>query len=326
MSLSHVDVSEPLAELPLDDQERDDLQRLESLVDRNFESWLRICDAIREINERRLYRESHPSFAEYMRDRFNFHKAHAYRLIQASRTVEELAGHSVTPTSETQIRPLVSLPQEEKIKAWDKAVELAGGEQPSAAIVKKAAHGLQQESPRGDSAEEPIIVAPDEIEVLIPGGDDERAAIAGEGSVSDPVESHVEGDPDDPEADDQAFLATLKVRDKLTPRCRVGFDHDVLAYRRAMDTYMPELRRAYLEADRTRPIGAPLGAFVSRLFTFHRIPHPRGGNNVSGNRESGWLACMDCFNQQEGGSTGYIRGTKTNCPSCRGRGYTIPGA
>jgi polyhydroxyalkanoate synthesis regulator phasin len=56
-------------------------------------------------------------------------------------------GHQTKPEHERQVRPLVGLTAEQAQKAWDRAIEKAGGRKITARLVKAAVQKLQP--PRG---------------------------------------------------------------------------------------------------------------------------------------------------------------------------------
>jgi hypothetical protein len=294
------------------------LESLEQFITLNMSTALQVAEALKKIHDEKLYRGTHSSFNQYVKDRFGIQKAHAYRMIYAGRTIEDLSGHPVAPESEFQIRPLANLDPGLKVEIWDQAVAEAGGEQPKPADIKKKVEEIKNKKPTA--------LSPSHVDAAIAGDDDERAAISAEGSMSDPVVTDVVGEEENEELDMHAVLASIPVREKLSRRCREGFDIDVLAYLKFNETSSSSIRKIFLESDKSRPTGVKQGVFVGRLYSIHRFPHPRPGINSAGRQESGWLACLDCLDRLEQVSTGYMRGTTNDCLSCRGRGYTIPGA
>lgn len=128
--------------------------RLELKVERAFYEAGR---ALRELRDRRLYRSTHRTFAEYCRDRFGFERRHSYRLIEAAGVLDNLCpnwtqtakathGTQIIPTKESQVRALTSLPPDEQRQVWSMAVEEAGGKVPSARTVKQVAERLKPHS------------------------------------------------------------------------------------------------------------------------------------------------------------------------------------
>lgn len=64
------------------------LAELETIVERGQQTFLEVGNALREIQERKLYRGTHATFAEYLKEKWSISKAHAYRQIKAAKTVE----------------------------------------------------------------------------------------------------------------------------------------------------------------------------------------------------------------------------------------------
>lgn len=93
---------------------------------------------MRELRDRRLYRNTHKTWEEYCFDRFGF-KRHAANLkIAASGVFENLVtkSHQILPNKETQVRPLTKLEPEEQCAVWRQAVEAAGGKVPTESLVR----------------------------------------------------------------------------------------------------------------------------------------------------------------------------------------------
>lgn len=153
--------SQALQELT-DDEERD-LHRLELKVERAF---YEAGSALREIRDRKLYRASHKTFESYCKDRFGFRRSHSYQLIDASGVIDNLSANSsqnemsaiggqnemstngcqILPTSERQVRALVSLPPDEQRQVWHEAVEKSNGKVPSGAVVKGIVEQLKEKT------------------------------------------------------------------------------------------------------------------------------------------------------------------------------------
>ena len=125
------------------DEERE-RHRLELKVQRAF---YEAGVALKSLRERKLYRSTHRNFEEYCGDRFGFSRRHPYRLIDAASVVDNLCPNGtqetlgtkkiqILPTSERQVRDLVSLEPEQQREIWHKAVEIADGKVPSGRIVK----------------------------------------------------------------------------------------------------------------------------------------------------------------------------------------------
>lgn len=93
-----------------------------------------------EIRDSRLYRESHGTFEEYCKSKWGLKQSRAYQMIDAAKVSTNLKSSTNVelPQKESQARPLTKLPADQQAPAWEKAVEIAGGEQPTAKQVEEA--------------------------------------------------------------------------------------------------------------------------------------------------------------------------------------------
>lgn len=126
-------------------EERQERDALEQTV---VQAFYIAGQSLNALRDKRLYRETHPTFETYIRDRFDFTRAAAYYLIDAFQVVENLKCQQIVdickvlPTKESQCRPLAKLSPEKQREAWNKAVELAKNRVPSAKRVKEAVKSL----------------------------------------------------------------------------------------------------------------------------------------------------------------------------------------
>jgi hypothetical protein len=121
--------------------------RLERQVERAFSE---AGKALRQLRDRKLYRNSHKTFDEYCKDRFSYNRSRSYQLIDAASVVDNLEECpqivDILPTAEGQVRPLTKLEAEEQVRCWQEAVEAAGGKVPSGRIVKSIVDKLQEQT------------------------------------------------------------------------------------------------------------------------------------------------------------------------------------
>jgi phage N-6-adenine-methyltransferase len=125
MTQAQLVVERAPAELELADRVR--LETLERVIERGLATFVEVGEALIEIRDRRLYRDSHASFEHYCLDRWGFRRAHAHRLIQSARVLQTLSPMGDTPASERQAReltPLLHQPEQLR-KAWSDARERA---------------------------------------------------------------------------------------------------------------------------------------------------------------------------------------------------------
>jgi len=136
----------------LSDDEMCDRHRLELRVERAF---YEAGKALRELRDRRLYRDTHRTFEDYCKERFGYHRCRSYQLIDAADVLENLStigrqinpgttSAQILPTNERQVRPLTKLEPAQQVLAWQQAVQLAGGKTPSGRIVKSIVEQLKE--------------------------------------------------------------------------------------------------------------------------------------------------------------------------------------
>jgi len=113
---------------------------LEETIKQGLDTFVEVGEALLEIRDSRLYRIEHSTFENYCREKWGMSRTFAFYQIEAAKTVNNLNVHNCEhkPTTESQARPLTKLPPKDQPKAWQKAVEIAGGEQPTAKQVSQA--------------------------------------------------------------------------------------------------------------------------------------------------------------------------------------------
>lgn len=119
-------------------------EQLERLVERAFYEAGR---ALKQLRDRRLYRDSHETFDEYCRHRFAFTRRHVDYLVAASQVVDNLMRtdcSQILPTKEYQVRPLAKLSPEQQRECWRQAVEAAGDKAPSGNVVKSIVDKIRE--------------------------------------------------------------------------------------------------------------------------------------------------------------------------------------
>lgn len=112
------------------------LERLESIIESGLKTFIEVGNALLEIRDSRLYRQTSSTFEEYCRERWKMSRPQAYRLIDAATVVQNLSPLGDIPTNERQVRPLTKLEPEQQHEAWNAAIEL--NPKPTAAQVQEA--------------------------------------------------------------------------------------------------------------------------------------------------------------------------------------------
>jgi hypothetical protein len=128
----------------LDTVERNKLRKLESVVAEGITSFLTVGEALKEIRDARLYRESHKTFEKYVDQKWGMQKSQAYRLIDASVVSQNLSpiGDKNERVSEikneAQLRELKDVPAEAIEAVVNKAADIAGDNTITASDIKQA--------------------------------------------------------------------------------------------------------------------------------------------------------------------------------------------
>jgi hypothetical protein len=124
--------------------ERRHLKKLEEVVERGVESFLATGSALKEIRDDRLYREDHKTFESYVKAKWGFERAHAYRLIESSDIKKDLSpmGDKIPKAAEInterQLRELKNIPSDAIEAVVEKAAEIAGDAPITAKVLKEA--------------------------------------------------------------------------------------------------------------------------------------------------------------------------------------------
>lgn len=103
------------------------LERCTAIVDDFVRSqYPRVGAALAEIRDKRLYRQTHETFALFCTERWKMGENYANRLILAAGVATNLMPTGTIPQTERMARPLGSLPANEQIAAWSEAKDEAG--------------------------------------------------------------------------------------------------------------------------------------------------------------------------------------------------------
>lgn len=115
------EISEPLAPV-----EVETLEHYEQIIERGLKTFVEVGHALAVIRDQRLYREHYATFDAYVRQRWDFERSYAHRMIEASEVMDHLLPiGNMLPVNEAQARPLTSLAPEQQVEVWQEAVETA---------------------------------------------------------------------------------------------------------------------------------------------------------------------------------------------------------
>lgn len=136
----------------LTQDEEKELFNLEATISRNLQSFYEIGIALMAIRDKRLYRSEHNTFEDYCRERWQFNRRHAYRLIDSAKVIENVSHGTQKPESERQARPLTKIkdPETQK-KVWVEVVETAPNGRVTAKHVESVVIQKIQKQPVSDA-------------------------------------------------------------------------------------------------------------------------------------------------------------------------------
>ena len=129
-------------EKPLTAEEKELLAELENKIHTSLNT---AAFALKEISDKKLYRETHKRFEDYCEEQLQISRRFASYQINFARIIEEFKKEQdvpFLPTSESQVRALAKLEPEERKTIWLKSCQEAGDKVPSRetvqSIVKEA--------------------------------------------------------------------------------------------------------------------------------------------------------------------------------------------
>ena len=129
------------------------LEHNEAIIEKGLNTFVDVGNALAEIRDGKLYRDTHGTFEEYCQERWGISRPRAYQFIEAAETVGLLSTMVDTPpSSERQARPLTRLEPEEQIAAWQEAVETAPNGKVTAAHVAEVVERRSGATPYNNHA------------------------------------------------------------------------------------------------------------------------------------------------------------------------------
>lgn len=128
-----------------------DMGLLEGIIEKNLQSFYEVGKALAEIRDRELYRDvlGYDTFEAYCKDRWDFSRSYAYRLIGSANVVDVVSPiGDIHPTTESQTRPIAKLSAPQQRIAWQKAVETAPEGKVTASHVYKIVKEMTSDEPK----------------------------------------------------------------------------------------------------------------------------------------------------------------------------------
>ena len=126
--------------IPMTKKDLTRLADLEDIIKRHLVGFTVVGKALFTVKHEALYREGYATFEEWCQKRFNIGRRRAYELLAATDTIDVLVRHGACnlPANERQVRPLTSLPEDDKTKVWLEAVADAGADVITEKHVRRA--------------------------------------------------------------------------------------------------------------------------------------------------------------------------------------------
>ena len=131
-------------EAELTKSEQSELARLCKVVDEGLSSFLAVGTALKQISAGNLYRATHATFEEFVKQRWNIGKSHAHRMMDAAEIHEELTKIFDNPsevdlfTAESQLRELSRVGTEALPDVVERVAEKCKSEgiKPTAKVIR----------------------------------------------------------------------------------------------------------------------------------------------------------------------------------------------
>lgn len=118
------------------------LAECEGIIERGLSTFVEVGNALLEIRDSRLYRESHATFEEYCKGRWGWSASRARQLIGTAGVIADLksvTNVTLLPANEGQARELVAIEPPLRASVWERALETAPDGKVTAAHVRETA-------------------------------------------------------------------------------------------------------------------------------------------------------------------------------------------
>jgi len=143
---------------PLTPEQQNEFRKCEAVIEKKWQTFVELGQALARIRDGRLYRDQYASFEAYCRQRWAYGRHYANHLIAAAEVVAHLVTIVTTaPHHESQVRPLLGLTKDQAVTAWQAAVESAKGGPVTAQLVKAAAVRFKPPSLKRTTASKRLI-------------------------------------------------------------------------------------------------------------------------------------------------------------------------
>lgn len=129
----------------------------EQVIARGMHTFVEVGNALLTIRDGRLYRDEYATFEAYCEERWEMKRRYAYYLIDSAKVVDALSVHNCAqlPATESQARPLTTIPMEQVGDVWQEAIETAPKAKDGKPII--TAKHIEETVKRWKEADEPYV-------------------------------------------------------------------------------------------------------------------------------------------------------------------------
>lgn len=127
------------------------LRDAEQVIKAGLETFVEVGQALAEIRDSRLYRNTHGTFEAYCQERWGMDRVSAHRTIEAAEIVLSIDNDAPKPTNVGQARELSGLAPEkaaETMREAHKATKATGGKVTAKAIKSAVVNLIERQSPQ----------------------------------------------------------------------------------------------------------------------------------------------------------------------------------
>lgn len=133
------------------------LELCEKTIREGMRTFVAVGTALMEIRDSRLYRQTHPSFGEYVRSVLALSRPRAYELIDSAQVMADLSSIEdipLLPQNEAQARELRRWrTPAERVKKWRSVLKKAGEAPLTAQFIRRALTSPSKRTPAPDPAQ-----------------------------------------------------------------------------------------------------------------------------------------------------------------------------
>lgn len=125
--------NEPIELSALNSSEQEQLNLCETIIEKGYNTFIEVGNALYDIRNNKLYREKHSTFEEYCKQKWQIKRQRAYELMDAASIVNTLSEISDKKSDEFKVSPYINIreshavalgkvPEEMRNLVWQKVV------------------------------------------------------------------------------------------------------------------------------------------------------------------------------------------------------------